>query len=67
VVPDLAALDVHHLNKVDLISIWCLSRIFPSEDTPICKEEVGSIPAQQFVRASPQAFVEEVFNLCAPA
>src|ERR1700732_5342976 len=61
VVPDLAALDVHNLNKIDLIAIRCLPRIFPSEDLPVCEEEPSSVPAEQVVGTSSEAFVEEVF------
>ena len=59
-VGDQSASDLHEFDKVDLIAVERLARVFPDQQAAAVRQPFpGPVPAQECIGAPPTAFVEK--------
>src|SRR5690349_9594918 len=61
---DFSFCNVHNFQNIHLIAIRCLSWIFPHETMPVPKESSITIPAHQFIWASPDSLFKKSSKFC---
>ena len=68
VVGNQPASDLHEFDKIDLIAIGRLPRVFPNQQAATIRQPFpGAVPAHEFIGAPPSAFLEKPAQFFAPA